>query len=188
MYNCVFKSCLSHYPGRVGLLAWQGHLAHGTNRTGIDCWPCLLLTGTNAWSFLILFLYKKASKTCFNLFIQSLQSCPTLCNPVACSPPGSSVHGFSSQEYWSGLLFSPPGDLSHPEIKPVSLASPAQAGRLLTTSATWEPHSLIHPFKYFWEWLWDKVALQALETEQWTRRTQIPPSFLCRRWDHEQNK
>ena len=22
-----------------------------------------------------------------------LQSCPTLCNPVDCSPPGSSVHG-----------------------------------------------------------------------------------------------
>ena len=24
---------------------------------------------------------------------KSLQSCPTLCNPVVCSPPGSSVHG-----------------------------------------------------------------------------------------------
>ena len=23
---------------------------------------------------------------------QSLQSCPTLCDPVDCSPPGSSVH------------------------------------------------------------------------------------------------
>ena len=26
---------------------------------------------------------------------KSLQSCPTLCNPVDCSPPGSSVHGDS---------------------------------------------------------------------------------------------
>ena len=25
--------------------------------------------------------------------VQSLQSCPTLCNPMDCSPPGSSVHG-----------------------------------------------------------------------------------------------
>ena len=24
---------------------------------------------------------------------QSLQSCPTLCDPMDCSPPGSSVHG-----------------------------------------------------------------------------------------------
>ena len=27
---------------------------------------------------------------------------PTLCDPVACSPPGSSVVGFSRQESWSG--------------------------------------------------------------------------------------
>ena len=27
---------------------------------------------------------------------KSLQSCPTLCDPVDCSLPGSSVHGFSS--------------------------------------------------------------------------------------------
>ena len=25
--------------------------------------------------------------------VKSLQSCPTLCNPMDCSPPGSSVHG-----------------------------------------------------------------------------------------------
>ena len=25
--------------------------------------------------------------------LKSLQSCPTLCNPIDCSPPGSSVHG-----------------------------------------------------------------------------------------------
>ena len=25
--------------------------------------------------------------------VQSLQSCPTLCDSVDCSPPGSSVHG-----------------------------------------------------------------------------------------------
>ena len=32
---------------------------------------------------------------------------------------------FSRQEYWSGLLFSTPGDLPDPGIKPVSLESPA---------------------------------------------------------------
>ena len=30
------------------------------------------------------------------------QLCPTLCNPMDCSPPGFSVHGiFYAQEYWS---------------------------------------------------------------------------------------
>ena len=31
------------------------------------------------------------------------QSCLTLCNPMDCNLPGSSVMGFSKQEYWSGL-------------------------------------------------------------------------------------
>ena len=35
--------------------------------------------------------------------------------------------GFSRQEYWSGLLCPAPGDI--PRIKPVSLSSPALAGR-----------------------------------------------------------
>ena len=43
------------------------------------------------------------------------QSCPTLCNPMNCSPPGSSCPwGFSRQEYWSGLPCPPPGDLPKP--------------------------------------------------------------------------
>ena len=46
--------------------------------------------------------------------------------------------GFSRQEHWSGLPFPSPGDLPDPGIKPTSLRSPALAGRLLTTSATWE--------------------------------------------------
>ena len=36
---------------------------------------------------------------------------PTLCDPMDCSPPGSSVRGIPRQECWSGLLFAPPGDL-----------------------------------------------------------------------------
>ena len=46
--------------------------------------------------------------------------------------------GFSRQEYWSGLPCPPPGDLPNPGIEPVSLTSPALAGRFFTTSATWE--------------------------------------------------
>ena len=30
------------------------------------------------------------------------QLCPTLCDPMNCSPPGFSVHEFSKQKYWSG--------------------------------------------------------------------------------------
>ena len=54
---------------------------------------------------------------------KSLESCPTLCGPMDCSPPGSSVHGFSRQKYWSGLPCPPPGDLPDPGIEPSSLES-----------------------------------------------------------------
>ena len=37
-----------------------------------------------------------------------LQSCPTLCDPIDSSPPGSPSLGFSRQEHWSGLPFPSP--------------------------------------------------------------------------------
>ena len=40
---------------------------------------------------------------------------------------------YPRQEYWSGLPLPPPGDLLHLGTKPPSLASPALAGRFLTT-------------------------------------------------------
>ena len=38
--------------------------------------------------------------------------------------------GFSSEEYWSGLLCPPAGDLPNPRTEPASV-SPALAGRVL---------------------------------------------------------
>ena len=55
------------------------------------------------------------------------QPCPTFCNPMNYSPPGSSVMEFSRQEYWSGLPFPSPGDLPDPEIEPRSPALQAES-------------------------------------------------------------
>ena len=46
------------------------------------------------------------------------QSCPTLCDPMDCSPPGPSVHGILQQEHWSGWPCPPPGDLPNAGIEP----------------------------------------------------------------------
>ena len=43
--------------------------------------------------------------------------------------------GFSRQEYWSGSLCPPSGDLSDSGIGHVSLTSPALTGRIFTTCA-----------------------------------------------------
>ena len=48
------------------------------------------------------------------------QSCLTLCDPMDCSPPGSSVHGFPRREYWSGLPLSSPGNIPDSETQPAS--------------------------------------------------------------------
>ena len=41
--------------------------------------------------------------------------------------------GFSRQEFWSGLPFTPPGDLPDPGIESGSPVSPALAGGFFTT-------------------------------------------------------
>ena len=66
------------------------------------------------------------------------QSCPTLCNSLDSSPPGSSV-GFFREEYWSGLSFPPLGDLPHPGIKPTPLVSPALQADFFTTEPSGTP-------------------------------------------------
>ena len=66
---------------------------------------------------------------------------------MECSLPGSSVHGFPRQEYWSGLPFPSSGDLSHTGIKPVS---PALAGRFFTTEPPGKPtHNVNSSFIQF---------------------------------------
>ena len=68
-----------------------------------------------------------------------LPSSPTLCDPINCSPPGSSVHGILQAGIleWVAIPFS--RGSSDPGIEPASLLYPALADRFFTTSATWEP-------------------------------------------------
>ena len=53
-----------------------------------------------------------------------LQLCLTLCDPMDCSLPGSSVHGVSQARIlgWGGLSFPSPGHLPDPGIEPASPA------------------------------------------------------------------
>ena len=56
---------------------------------------------------------------------KSLQSCPTLRDPLTVAHQVPLSMGFFRQEYWSGLPFPSPGDLPNPGIKPESTVSPA---------------------------------------------------------------
>ena len=65
----------------------------------------------------------------FKVKVSVTQSCLTLCDPMNCSPPGSSVHGILQARILEWVAFPSPGDLSDPGIE---LGSPAlQADSLL---------------------------------------------------------
>ena len=50
------------------------------------------------------------------------QSYLTLYDPMVCGPQVSLSMEFSREEYWSGLPFPLPGDLSNPGVEPISPA------------------------------------------------------------------
>ena len=75
---------------------------------------------------------------CACVCAKSLQWCPSLCDPVDCSPLGSSVHGDSpGKNIAVGFRVLLQG-IFLTQIKPSSLTSPALAGGFFTTGAAWE--------------------------------------------------
>ena len=58
--------------------------------------------------------------------------CPTLCDSMDCSPPGSTVHGIFQARILEWLPFPTSGDLPGPGIKPSTPVSPALAGGFFT--------------------------------------------------------
>ena len=67
------------------------------------------------------------------------QARAALCNPMACSLPGSSVHGISQARTPEQVAFPMPVVLPEPGTKPTSPVSPALAGRFFTTEPAGKP-------------------------------------------------
>ena len=72
--------------------------------------------------------------------VKSLSRVRLLATPWTVAYQAPQSMEFSRQEYWNGLPFSSPGDLSNPGIKPVS---PVLAGRFFTTKPPWKPTFVI---------------------------------------------
>ena len=73
---------------------WEGHL--GEN-------GYLYMHGWVPWLF-TWNCHNIVNRLCMRA--QSLQSCPTLCDPVDCSPPGSSIHGILQARILEWIAFS----------------------------------------------------------------------------------
>ena len=71
-----------------------------------------------------------------------LQSCPTLCDPMDCSLPSSSVHGNLQARVLEWVAISASRGSSLLRDGTLPLVSPALAVRFFTTSAIWEAHGI----------------------------------------------
>ena len=103
VYSCSFRN-MKTYKLRV---FWKEQLL--TVKENHDIWVCC-----SAWLL-------GRSVPCLSTIIRKVlmlvaQSCPSLCDPLDCSPPGSSVHGISQARIleWVAISFSkrssPPRD------------------------------------------------------------------------------
>ena len=57
--------------------------------------------------------------------VKVTQSCPTLCDPMDCSPSGSSVHGIFQARILEWLAISFSRDIPNPEMEPKAPVYPA---------------------------------------------------------------
>ena len=108
------------------------------------------------------------------------------CNPMDCSPPGSSVHGISQARILQWVAFPSPGDLPNPGIKPTSAALqadslPAEQGGSLIL-----PYSRYSSRNVLWK-AFEPVKLLScvqLFAIPWTIAYQTPPSMEFSRQEY----
>ena len=69
---------------------------------------------------------------------RSLQLCLSLCKPIGCIPPGSSVHGILQVRILEWVAV--PSSRGSSQLR--DLKSPALVGGFFTTSTTWEAYNV----------------------------------------------
>ena len=111
----TLKSLLQHHTSKTSIFGAQ---PSSQSNSHIHTWP-----------------QKKMLTPIADLYFQNGKSLSRVWLFVTPRTVASLSMEFSKQECWSGLPFPFPGDLPDPGTEPVSLISPALAGRFFTTSA-----------------------------------------------------
>ena len=73
-------------------------------------WVLIVFFFANVFRIFYILYHESSSNDCVCVCVCA-QSCPTLCKPMDCSLPGSSVHGILQARIWSGLPFPSPGQV-----------------------------------------------------------------------------
>ena len=141
----------------LGSLKWSLWHSRRLSGASILCFPILSPLGVNqCWVFFCCLLAK---------------SCPTLCDPMDCSLPGSSIHKIFQARILEWVTISFSRGSSQPRDQTwVSLTE----ARLFTVWATREVISLCNPLLH-WIWAWTCDLLWPVQTfenmtheEAWT--------------------
>ena len=106
-------------PG--GLQSMESVITQRPNNKLWDAKIWLICPRSHSWTVIKLGLdcnWSSPHLTAAAAAAKSLQSCPTLCDPMDCSCQAPLSMGFPRQGYWSGLPFPSPGDLPDPGIDP----------------------------------------------------------------------
>ena len=122
----------------------QGPTHHAAQSMQTKLWPCLSCVCWADGRWPVRNVYNKEDLSSRHPAPGPPASSCTLSRVQLCATPWTvGCHaplfaGFPRQEHWSGLPCPSPGDLPDPGIEPMSLLSPALAGRFFTASTTWE--------------------------------------------------
>ena len=90
-------------------------------------WPPNSLVSTPIWD---VYLISQVSAMTWCMHAQSLRSCPTVCNPMGHSPPGSSVHGILQARILESIPMPSSRGSSWLKTEPVSPALQADSLQL----------------------------------------------------------
>ena len=148
------------FPFQHNKPVWDSPRASCYCFTGLHCitWPewrwVIKLGNAYNWVFLINYLtfptiYASYIFCLHTLLCSVTQPCPTVCDPMDCSLPGSYVRGISPVKDWSGLPFPLLGDL--PGLLFLGLLH-WQADSLLL--ATPRKPCILLDYLLIWQWSW----------------------------------
>ena len=158
---------------------WESNLRWHINKrcdwVPISPFKCHVYASGNILLLIFFNCLKTILSLCAMCHAKSLQMCPTLCNCLNCSPPGSSVHGIVQSRILEWVAMPSSRGSSWPRdwtyLSCPSLMPPALAGTFFTTSTTWKQNR--------WASIWAKGCknriLRAVDKMQMTN----PGSNSC---------
>ena len=116
------------------------------------------------------------------MFVLS-QSCPTLCNPLDCSPSGSSVHETLQVRILKWVAMPSSRGSSQPRDQTCIsyVSSPALAGGFFTASVTWRKYIKSSLLKGSGQFIWGFPGGGSGLKKNKTNKQKKKTAFQCRR-------